>query len=453
MKKVALLALATLAAFPGTALAGPGQLDPGFGAGGRAPLVFPSPPPTSSGLLLAPAPGGGAVVARGTSLIRIGPAGHPDPSFGSQGAVDLAGLEELEISLSDIAVDGWERVLAFGTATDTGISENPMLIVPQVLHPSYALVVRLLPDGSFDPAFGGGDGIVRGDLGLSPESGDLTMVSVTKGAVDPSGRPLAVLARNELTSACYGHSSFSWRERRLTRLTPSGETDAGFGDGEGAAIAGFGAITSLSLDADGSPRLVGSGGGCENARVAVVKLRPDGEADASFGSGGRVSARIRSWPNVSAVDAAGRTLVIGNSEAADRWTVTPVLRVTAGGSLDRGFGRTGQALLRLRRGGVLGSIAVDRRGRALISGTLTPKSRRGVRRGPPRIVVLRLTRAGRIDPSFGEGGQTITRLGAGAGATGHASAFDATGGLLVGVTVSPPGQPHHGSPELLRYLD
>lgn len=446
MKKLSpLLVALALAVSPAVALAVPGQLDAGFGVGGRVDLVFP---PSSGRLLLAPTPEGGAVVARGSTVIRILSDGRRDPSFGSGGSVELAGLEGLEISLSDIDLDAQGRVVAFGTAVDAGGGVQAQLIVPQTLYPSYGLVLRLLPDGRFDTSFGGGDGVARESFGLgATQESDLTMVSVTRGTLDPWGRPLVVLARNELYS-CYGHSSFNFLERRVARLTAGGELDRGYGGG-GVEIESAGASVGFFADTAGAVRLVGPAAPCAvKAGAMIEKLQPDGGVDASFGAAGTARASMRSRPRQSVSDSSGRTLVLGYTETTGRQRLAPVLRLTAAGKVDRGYGRRGQALLRLPgRNSTVVAISADAQGRVLAAATIAPYGGR-----PPRLAVMRLSASGRLDRRFGNRGLSSTRFDEGTLAIRDVSATDAAGRLLVGAAVLAPGRSDPRSPALLRFL-
>ena len=111
-------------------------------------------------------------------------------------------------------------------------------------------VQRLLPDGSRDPGFGGGDGIVTTPVGPTTSSDDLLDM-----AVQPDGK-IVVAGRTSPTSGTGGD------EFAVVRLEADGDLDPAF-DGENAD------------SGDGIVRFeVGSGNSVD--RVYAIALQPDG---------------------------------------------------------------------------------------------------------------------------------------------------------------------------------
>ena len=88
----------------------------------------------------------GRGAAIGLALLVLGPvsaaAGGPDRSFGHGGSASFA--PQRFSSGTGVAVDGQGRILVAAT-----IDDGPLLRIR-------AAVLRLLPDGSLDPAFGSG---------------------------------------------------------------------------------------------------------------------------------------------------------------------------------------------------------------------------------------------------------------------------------------------------------
>src|SRR5690349_15034421 len=85
----ALAAAAALAVAVGGAGAAPGDLDPGFGSGGRAVIAFASPPSAATATALQP---DGKIVlvgnaGRDVAVARLNPDGTLDTSFGNGGSV------------------------------------------------------------------------------------------------------------------------------------------------------------------------------------------------------------------------------------------------------------------------------------------------------------------------------------------------------------------------------
>lgn len=150
--------------------------------------------------------------------------------------------------------------------------------------------------------------------------------------------------------------------------------------------------------------------------VGLLVLAPTasaapGDLDPSFGTGGvaRTDFGIgREEYGVDvAVDAAGRTVVVGNAEtpSVDESSMA-IARYTPSGALDPTFGGgDGRLLLNLSPGDQdsAGAVATDANGRIVVVGTT---------REFLDTVVVRLTGTGQLDPSFG-GGDGVTTLPAG----------------------------------------
>lgn len=138
----------------------------------------------------------------------------------------------------------------------------------------------------------------------------------------------------------------------------------------------------------------------------VWRFLPNGLPDGSFGAGGFVQDPVESGVQMQglAVDAAGRTLIVGSvvaSAAPDfAGRVAVVLRLRADGSRDTSFGSAGE--VRLPFGG-FGSDAVA----ALPEpdGALVVVANAAREAGTVGVAgLVRLDAQGRIDPTFGAGG-------------------------------------------------
>lgn len=79
----------------------------------------------------------------GSFVLRLTSSGALDPSFAGDGVV----TDESDSRVSNVMVDGAGRYLVVGFADDLSLEGG--------------VLIRYLPDGSFDPAFGGGFGFVR----------------------------------------------------------------------------------------------------------------------------------------------------------------------------------------------------------------------------------------------------------------------------------------------------
>jgi uncharacterized delta-60 repeat protein len=160
------------------------------------------------------------------------------------------------------------------------------------------------------------------------------------------------------------------------------------------------AVRDVAVTEDG--RVVVAGG--SQAGASLVRLRPDGRVDGSFGTDGSVTVLYGSVPGYSAFEQvvpAGDALMaaVGSGRYPGNGVDMVVARFTRDGSVDPGFGG-GDGFVTLDTGSLLDlgrRVAVDDVGRILVG---------GVRRGPGRsaIVVARLLSSGDRDPTFGTGG-------------------------------------------------
>jgi len=281
--------------------------------------------------------------------------GDLDPSFGTGGVVstDLGG----EDIVRDVAVDSAGRVIVVG--------DNELSATKQE-----AIVVRYTADGSLDPAFGGGDGIVRFHFGAG------LWDDAASVAIDGGDR-VVVAGSMQSDPACSGSCVFA-----AARLTSSGQLDPSFaGDGTATTAVCCGAA---AVAVDGSGRIVVGG------YAATVRLTESGVLDPTFDGDG--VSHEGSGAYGLALDGAGRIVEVSNSSVASRLLTT--------GQLDPSFDGDGQAIIEVAPGGTAFSnaMAVDGSDRVLAAGTATLS---GETAG--RLFVMRLTASGAPDSTFGGG--------------------------------------------------
>jgi uncharacterized delta-60 repeat protein len=151
--------------------------------------------------------------------------------------------------------------------------------------------------------------------------------------------------------------------------------------------------------ADGS-RLVGVGPEGEK-KGAVSRYRPDGALDTSFGNGGTSESLPFDVEAVAALPS-GKVLAAGAGVYSSGGTKsTPVnqvfvARLDATGKLDSGFGQDGIVKLRSKEK-VIDQTALSIQGRTGEGAEVVTES-----------TVVALDASGKLDPSFGEGGQVAT---------------------------------------------
>jgi uncharacterized delta-60 repeat protein len=234
-----------------------GALDPTFGAGGRTRLAELA---TTRGMARTTA---GALVVAGDAPIAVGlrytvarydATGALDPAFATAGVfTDRVALPTGNASPRALALDASERIIVVGNA-GPGFSSFD------------AGAIRLLPDGTLDPSFGG-DGRVTFDLGTSFD--ELSAVDVA-----PDGTIVAI-----------GRAA----EALVVRLEADGDLDPSFGTNGVATPGILGAqLDRVRVQADGAI-LVAGYRQVPASELVVARLTPAGTLDPTFGTGGVVT--------------------------------------------------------------------------------------------------------------------------------------------------------------------
>ena len=257
-----------------------------------------------------------------------------------------------------------------------------------------ATLVRLLPDGALDPAFGNGGIVVR-------RTGQRDFESTFK-AVALGGDGAIVAA---------GHESSDGTSRTLiARFDASGRPDPSFGAG-GRVYVSLGEpseATAVAVQRDATVLVAvsiwlpgalpgGAPGYDFHNDVALVRLAADGTLDASFGDGGVRVLDMRaveySLDMVAEADGAA-VIAVALLDGTTLEYDVGLVRVDASGALDRSWGDDGLTLLDL------GFLDYRARLIGLSSGRVLVLS------GAPGIALARLGSSGHLDPTFGHGGIT-----------------------------------------------
>jgi uncharacterized delta-60 repeat protein len=301
-----------------------GTPDPSFGVGGKAIAAIGSREDVARAIAVQP---DGRIVVAGLSyqrradydfaLLRFMPDGTPDARFGEQGRVvtDFGGDSDRAHSLL-LMPDG--RIVAGG---QTNVNRGSSGV-------DFALA-RYLADGRLDTGFGNAGKVVAAIL--PGNTGDVVR-GLALQTVAGSPRLLAVGGEGDFTAA---------------RFTESGALDASFGSG--GRVAGLfgvsiGSAHAVAVLPSGEAVLAGHVG----HDFAAVRLMPDGTLDPRFGPTGdgrfRHAMSATNWDEATGVarHADGRLLLAGwvysgTGTAGD----FGVLRLTADGRLDTGFGQGG----------------------------------------------------------------------------------------------------------------
>lgn len=307
-------------------------------------------------------------------VVRFTVAGAVDSGFGGGTgrriiAVDAANDDRLH----DVAIDPRDdAIVAVGRVDVTGTGVYDLT------------AVRMLADGTLDPAFGGGDGVVSFDMSAGG-SDEANAVDVTaNGSIVIVGQAAG--------------------DGLVMRLTATGALDSTF-NGSGSRTLDVASSTDRLFDVDvlGDGSIVAAGMGTSTSRdVLVAKFTSAGALDTAFAGGAGFAtadasaAATHDRAKGLAIDATGRIVVAGyveGSVAADRNST--FVRFSAAGALDTAFGTSGIATVPVLAAAedVLEHAMVQRDGRIVGVGY----NDAGSGQDP---TVIRLTSAGQLDATF-----------------------------------------------------
>ena len=157
--------------------------------------------------------------------------------------------------------------------------------------------------------------------------------------------------------------------RTLLAATVVREVVSNFGGSEVA--------DDVVVQRDGRPVVLGhTEGGVDGGRLFLARYEIDGTLDTFFGEGGRMFGEFPEFPRATAMatDRAGRIYVAGVTDGTSEDPEAPidpaiaVMRFTRSGFLDRSYGNGGLATVQAGTGEVVNDLAVDPSGRAVVAG-------------------------------------------------------------------------------------
>jgi uncharacterized delta-60 repeat protein len=352
-------------------------LDPTFGEGGRVWVA-----PTYVGSLTTDAyvviRFDGSIVTTGDGrLYRYRADGTKDEGFGyGQGGIANGDLGD------GLALGSHGRPVAM----PDGSIRIPVIGVPAAGTRRVG-VVKLLPDGKRDPAFGtAGVAFAAG----TPEPGMIRdEYEVAGAAVEPDGRVVVAAFRRD------------GQVQRLTlaRFTPDGQPDETFDVGGRRALDQIVLPGSrMASRQDGQFALLVS---YRDGRFGVAKFRPGGEPDTVFGTVKPIPPNplgLDPWPTGAVAIAADGSLVaaigLWGSYIGDDGYAEVFARFGADGRTDESFGSGGSIVLSSVDGGAIGfandGLAIDVAGGIVVLGGAAS--------------VHRLTRSGMPDSRYSNEG-------------------------------------------------
>jgi uncharacterized delta-60 repeat protein len=313
--------------------------------------------------------------------------GDLDPSFSRNGKVttDLGAVD----GVNSVAIDARGRIVAGGYAYTATEDQYEFVLA------------RYEPDGRLDRSFSG-DGKLRTYFAA------LNSEAVKAVAIDSAGRIVAA-----------GDSPDSSEGFAVARYEPDGSLDRTF-SGDGKATIAFGAreeqVGSMAFDPEGRIVIVGTVLDFSQANgwqsfFTLVRYRPDGSLDGSFGDGGVAMDSGSPFDEARsvAIDSADRIVVAGLAaigHGGGRYTsAVGLARYEPSGTLDGSFGTDGRVATGLWPGGAeANSLVLDSGGRMVVAGPRDPGTQ-------PGWGLARYTPAGALDGSFSLNGRATTRFG------------------------------------------
>ncbi|MEU0402110.1 calcium-binding protein [Streptomyces sp. NPDC006197] len=333
---------------PGFALAAPGDLDTGFGAGGKATTNFGGFEQANA---VAVQPDGKIIAAGFTdtggvsggvhdfALARYNADGSPDAGFDTDGRLttDFSGFDQAAAVV--VQADG--KIIAAGHANSGDFA-----------------LARYNANGSLDTGFGTG-GKVTTDFGGTDQA-----------------RGMALQADGKIVVAGASNAGGTY-DFALARYNANGSLDTGF-DTDGKVTTGFGGLDqafAVAVQPDGRIVATGKADPGGNDDFALARYNADGSPDTGFGTGGRVTTDFFGGLDQArgmALQADGKIVAAGLANAGGVFDFA-LARYNADGTPDAGFDADGRATTDFSGGNdTAASVAVQADGKIIVVGQSTP---------------------------------------------------------------------------------
>ena len=331
--------------------------------------------------------------------------GDVDTGFGTAGTVTLFNSVSQGGNAVAVQADAQGRLLVGGVTTSTYTFVNRR--GKTRTRTAYAgMVVRLDADGDLDLSFGNG-----GSVFLAP------MGQVEAMVIQPDGK-IVVSGAYRKKGKDYLYAA---------RLTGSGDLDPSFGSGGLVKATTPSSLANFHCMALQSTGRIVLGAHLNGSTWTVLRLKPNGAYDASFG----LRTQSQSVLLAIAVDSSDRVVAAGTPQVSD-WLdyQCRVVRYNSGGAKDSTFGSNGLVTVPTLDGFYAAGGGVLLGGnRITVGGAVIPAN------GPTPFAfgAVRLLSNGGLDASFGNGGLSDTISdGSAMGVGAFAAAEDALGRILIG---------------------
>lgn len=435
IRTVVLLVPVLLTLCVGTAVAKPAAqhsgVDPSFGHGGTIDVAVPKRSAERS-IQMATAPSGKTYVLAGSTLLAFGANGRPDAGFADHGHLSVAAAAGETTEVTGLAVDAQGRILVSGSVNPTpGV---PVKVVPPSgftlgpVAPSNAFIIRYLPDGERDPAFGGSGEIA---VTVTPQGLPGEAHAHFEQPIVHAKRLAVVNGEQPVLGGSYEYEAGYCRSLRLRASGFVGAIDAGGPSTQSIAgtqnsyegISYFATMPAGNLAALSDPA---AGCGTEGS-PAITKL-----SVLDYGSTPAPTldpARPDLSLNSMAVDPHGRFLGLEGPEGLNASSNTvswKLMRLLPDGAFDTSFGSNGGVPLKKFYGEPVGALVTDAKSRITVGG------------GEDKFRLVRFGTKGKVDHSFGRHGWLEVGFGPGTQARVGAISVDVKGRIVVAGRVMSP---------------
>ncbi|MEI2701797.1 MAG: hypothetical protein V9E83_05265 [Baekduia sp.] len=327
-----------------------------------------------------------------------------------------AGAALLDVDRSFGAFAGGDGAASLFAGTNPGLSYRPPFEVVQAPAGGYAVVTGVASGGGYaisDTRFTSSG--TPSESARTYRPGNAAVGFTIKATGDGSGGYYA-----------YGTRQRGDEERLfVAHIGVNRELDPAFGSGgvvELPARPGRATPQAITRQSDGSLVLLEIRSGMSTRDAVVYRMLPNGTLDQSFsGDGATEPIIVTAFGQGTLVDLVtritdGSITAVGSAGSAGR---IRLVRWTAGGSLDSGYGLGGVASPDPAPSDIYPVAAgIDSSGRILVFGSESP--------APQKASVTRITTAGAIDTTFGGGDGIVD------GQASSATGSTVTDGLVAG---------------------
>jgi uncharacterized delta-60 repeat protein len=418
--QIAALALTALLS-AGAAAQLPGDLDPGFGVGGKLLVDFNGSTDIAEDIAVQP---DGKLVVVGLTyvdndfsnedfaVLRLMPDGTPDPSFGVNGRV-TTDFPNLAAVASSVVVQPDGKIVVAGGA------------FPLFTFLGDFELVRYNPDGTLDTSFGVGGIVTTSFPGQGSYAFDV--------ALQPDGRIVA--AGTDFVNFSSQQSSNT--DFALARYLPDGTLDTSFGsDGKVTTDFQLGNDDAFSVLIQPDGKLVAVGSAIDIVKFydfAAARYLPDGTPDDTFGAGGKTQVDFGTFgTDVDHDQALGAALQPDGKIVAAGFTIYDLgvssdfalLRWNADGTLDTGF--DGDGMQQIDFGSFAQEawdVAIQPNGKIVTAGFADTES------SDSDFLLARCNPDGSLDTTFSDDGKVRTSFGVLNGGA-HAAALQPDGRIV-----------------------